>query len=366
MKTTTAAARSAPTTAAGEADATARTTARDLSAERLNRAHWEAVARGEPTSWEELGTEPVGVAAERAEHPSGLRLTPAATSARGPRPGRAGASAGPASSRVESRTGSDAVILAIHGGGFVSGSASTHRRMFGHLAVASGVPIFAVEYGLVPEHRFPSQADTVFAAYRELIASGAQRSPGQARRSRGHEHPSRVGRQRSRDHARRPGLRRIAVVGDSCGATLAIGLAARARDEGLPMPAGLLLLSAWTDFEATGGSYATGSDPFFTRDVVRALAADYLAGRDPRDAAAAPLFTDLHRFPPTYLQVGAEESLMDDSTRLAERMREAGVQTRLDAYDGQLHTFQMTAGRTMVADDAIAEAATWLRSILNV
>jgi acetyl esterase/lipase len=230
------------------------------------------------------------------------------------------------------------VILAIHGGGFVSGSATTHHRMFGHLAAASGIPTLAIDYGLVPEHTFPSQADTVFEAYRELLVSEEQGSR----------------------------ARRIAVVGDSSGATLAVGAAARARDEGIPVPAGLLLLSAWTDFEATGESYDTGTDPFFTREAVRALATGYLAGRDPRDPAAAPLFTDLRGFPPTCLQAGAEESLLDDSTKLAERLRAAHVRTRLDIYEGQLHTFQMTAGRTRVADDAIAEGATWLRSILNV
>nr|WP_277348435.1 alpha/beta hydrolase [Planctomonas sp. JC2975] len=272
-------------------------------------------------------------------HPSGLWLTPNAS-----RPGTSDQSSSGASASA-SGSDSDAVILAIHGGGFVGGSATTHQRMFGHLAAASGIPVFAVEYGLVPDHTFPSQPDTVFEAYRELLASAARRS---------------------RDQAQPAGERRIAIVGDSVGATLAIGLAARVRDDGLPMPAGLLLASASTDFEAMGGSYDTGSDPFFTREVVRALADGYLAGTDPRDPAAAPLFTDLRGFPPVYLQVGAEESLLDDSRMLAERLHSAGVQTRLDAYEDQLHTFQMTAGRTRVADDAIAEGATWLRSILNV
>jgi len=276
----------------------------------INRAHWEALARGETTDWEQLGTEPPWVTVERATSPDGLWLRP--DDARSPED-------------------SGGVLLAIHGGGFIGGSASTHHRMFGHLVAVSGISAFAVEYGLVPEYTFPSQVDAVFDAYRALLAGG----------------------------------RRIALVGDSCGATLAIGVAARARDEGLPVPAGLLLLSAWSDFEATGESYETGTDPFFTREVVRGLARGYLNGQDPRDPAAAPLFTDLRGFPPTYIQVGAEESLLDDSIRLARRLREAGVRTRVDTYEGQLHTFQMTAGRTPVADDAITEGATWLRSILN-
>ncbi|WP_162788558.1 alpha/beta hydrolase [Amycolatopsis albispora] len=273
-----------------------------------NRALWEARARGaqEPL-WETLATGPDGVETEAVTEPAGLWLRPP------------GAPAGP-------------VILAIHGGGFVGGSAATHRRMFGHLARASGVHAFAVDYGLVPEHVFPSQLDTVMAAYRWLLDSGA--GP-------------------------------IAVAGDSCGATLAVGLAVRLRQEGLPGPASLLLLSAWSDLEAEGASYDTGSDPFFTRELVRGLAAGYLAGADPRDPLAAPVHADLRGLPPVYLQVGAEESLLDDSRRLAGRMRNAGVEVRLDEYPDQVHTFQMAAGRTKAAGEAVEEAGSWLRSTLG-
>ncbi|WP_406632729.1 alpha/beta hydrolase [Amycolatopsis sp. WGS_07] len=272
-----------------------------------NRALWEAQARGEQLSaWETLGTEPDDVTAEPVETPAGLWLRPP------------GALAGP-------------VILAIHGGGFVSGSSATHRRMFGHLARSSGVSTFAVDYGLTPEHVFPSQLDIVTAAYQWLHRNGS--GP-------------------------------IAVAGDSCGATLALGLAVRAREENLPMPASLLLLSAWTDLDATGSSYDTGSDPFFTRDLVRGLAAGYLAGADPHNPLAAPLHADVCGLPPTYLQVGAEEALLDDSRELARRMRAAGVEVRLDEFPGQVHTFQMAAGRTAVADEAVREAGSWLRSTL--
>ena len=272
-----------------------------------NRTFWEAAARGEQPDWQALGAEPDGIDQERVDSPAGLWL-------RSPDPVD-----GP-------------VVLAIHGGGFVGGSATTHRRMFGHLARAAAVSVFAVEYGLVPEHVFPSQLDTVTTAYRWLLDRGATR---------------------------------VAVAGDSCGATLALALAVRARDTGLAMPAALLLISAWTDLEATGDAYDSGSDPFFTRDVVRALGAGYLNGADPHDPLAAPLHADVHGLPPTYLQVGADESLLDDSTRLADRLRESGVDVRLDAFAGQLHTFQMGAGRTGVADDAIRSAGAWLRSTLT-
>lgn len=272
-----------------------------------NRALWEARARDEWTlPWESLTSEPDGVTTEPVDTPAGLWLRPDA------------AVAGPA-------------ILAVHGGGFVSGSSATHRKMYGHLARATGLHAFAVDYGLVPEHVFPSQVDTVVAAYRWLLDNGA--GP-------------------------------VAVVGDSCGATLALDVALRARELGLPMPAALLLVSAWTDMDAEGGSYDAGTDPYFTRELVRGLAAGYLAGTHSHDPVAAPLHADPHGLPPTYLQVGAAEALLDDSRWLAARLRDAGVDVRLDEFADQLHSFQMGAGRTTVADDAIGKAGSWLRSTL--
>jgi monoterpene epsilon-lactone hydrolase len=272
-----------------------------------NRALWEARAHGEETpTWESLASEPDGIEQDTVDVPAGLWLRP-----------------------PDAVTGP--VILAIHGGGFVSGSVATHRRMFGHLARAAGVAMLAVEYGLVPDHVFPSQLDTIVAAYGWLL-------------DRGHT--------------------RVAVTGDSSGATLALGLALRARDEGLPRPASLLLMSAWTDLEATGASYDSGSDPFFTRELVRGLAAGYLAGADPHDPLAAPLHADLRRLPPTYLQAGAEESLLDDSRQLAGRLAGAGVDVHLDEFADQVHTFQMGAGRTQAAGEAIGRGGSWLQSTL--
>ncbi len=271
------------------------------------RAYWQALARGEERVWQDVGADAEGVEDEPVGSPAGPWLRPPVV------------------------TG-DEVVLAIHGGGFVSGSTGTHRRMFGHLARIAARPVLVVEYGLVPEHVFPSQLDTVTAAYRWLVDRGASR---------------------------------VAVAGDSCGAMLATALAVRARDERARRPAALLLLSAWTDLEATGSTYDTAHDPFFTRRLVRELAAGYLAGGRADDPLASPLHADLRGLPPTYLQVGADEALLDDSRRLAARLRAAGVQVRLDEFAGQLHTFQMAAGRATVADEAIEEAGSWLRSTLE-
>lgn len=270
----------------------------------INREHWQrSAADDRSTPWEELTAEPKAIREEWVGDELWLRPEAPVT---------------------------DAVLLSIHGGGFVGGSVSTHRKLFGHLASAAGTSAYVVNYGLVPDHVYPSQLDTVTSVYRRLAS----------------EHP-------------------VALVGDSAGGTLALAMALRARDEGLPRPRALYLISPWTDLEATGDSYGTSTDPFFARELVRGLAAAYLAGVDPRTPWASPLYADHRGLPPTYVQVGGEESLLDDSRLLAERLRAAGVDVRLDVFPSELHTFQMTAGSTAVADDAIAEAGRWLRQILG-
>jgi acetyl esterase/lipase len=277
----------------------------DRSTSDANRRHWQAVAEGgEVPPWQDLAAEPIGIVTTRIDDPPGLWLQPPAAD-----------------------TG--AAVLAVHGGGFVSGSAETHARLFGHLALAARVPVFAMEYGLVPDHVFPSQLGQTAHAYRSL-----------------------------RDRAGR-----VAVAGDSCGALLALGLALQA---GLPVPApdALFLMSPWTDLDARGASYDRGTDPFFTREVVRALADGYLAGAYRHDLRTAPLEADLRDLPPTLVQAGGDEALLDDAVALARRLGAAGVGVRLDIAPGELHTFQMTVGRTDAATRAISDAGAWLRSIL--
>src|SRR5262245_7649151 len=101
----------------------------------LNRLLWQERGAGDDTRpWESLTTEPEGLTEEPSDLGLWLRVP-------GARP--------------------DLTLLAIHGGGFVSGSIATHRKMFGHVALAAGLDTLVVEYGLVPEHVYPAQLDHV-------------------------------------------------------------------------------------------------------------------------------------------------------------------------------------------------------------
>ena len=223
----------------------------------------------------------------------------------------------------------DRVIFSVHGGGGVSGSIYTHRKLFAHLAKAVGARALLVGYREAPH---PGPLDDVTAAYRWLLDQGVD-------------------------------PRLTAVVGDSIGGNLATSTLLRARETGLPLPAALMLLSPFVDLTVGNETFETNreSEEFFYKEVVSYLAAAYLAGTSPTEALASPLYADLSGLPPTYIQVGGDETLLGESREFEQKARKAGVDVRLDEFPGQLHTFQMAAGYSPESDDAIGRLAAWVR-----
>lgn len=223
-------------------------------------------------------------------------------------------------------------LLCLHGGGFVSGSMYSHRRLFAHIAKQAGARALVLNYRQLPDHPHPAAADDVVRAYRWLIDEG---------------------------------LDRIAVVGDSAGGGLALGLAITSDTA----PLAVVGLSPWTDMTLSGASMATNrpTDALFGGDTPMDLdgMVDLVLGGpegDRRDPRVSPLHGDLTRLPPTYLQVSGSEMLLDDARRLAEAAPQA---VALDVFDDQQHTFQMAAGRSPVADEAVARIGAWLRDRLE-
>jgi monoterpene epsilon-lactone hydrolase len=230
------------------------------------------------------------------------------------------------------------VIFCVHGGGYVSGSIYTHRKMFGHLAKAVGCRALVFNYDYAHQNVYPTQLNTTVVAYRWLLDQGIKA-----------EH--------------------IAIAADSCGAALSFGALLRARDESLPQPAAVMILSGWVDMDLTGGSYESNRqrDIFFSKEAVSWLVANILGENgDRRDPYASPLYADMRGFPPIFMQVGADETLLDDSRMFAERAKKAGVDIRLDVFPEMLHSFQMMAGRAPEADDAIGRFAAWVRPKLGL
>ena len=217
-------------------------------------------------------------------------------------------------------------VLYLHGGGYLLGSPRTHRGLGAQIAEAGGAPVHLLDYRLGPEHVHPAALEDAMAAYRELLERGFD-------------------------------AKSIVVAGDSAGGGLAVALAARLRDAGEPEPAGLAILNGWLDLTNSGSSVAVnaGNDFGLRRDLIEQGAELYRGTADPADPELSPLFADLNDLPPTYLQVGTHDLLLDDSDRFAERARAAGVDLGYARFDGMWHDFQLAAGLLREADEAMAD-----------
>jgi acetyl esterase/lipase len=231
-----------------------------------------------------------------------------------------------------------AVVLYLHGGGYVFGSPRTHRNLVSRISHVTGLPALSLDYRLPPVATLPAPIEDALAAYRHLLDEG---------------------------HA----PQRIVVAGDSAGGHLALTLALHAVEAGLPTPAALALLSPWTDLTLSGRSMTDNAprDPFLQPIALRRAARVALAGADPADWRSSPLFApeDLFRgLPPTLLQVGSTEVLYDDATRTARRLADAGVRTELQIYERQPHVVPLWNG-TPEARTALREIGRFVAATLS-
>lgn len=222
-------------------------------------------------------------------------------------------------------TREDAAFLYIHGGGFVAGSPRTHRPLTWRLTKEIGVPVYAIDYRLAPEHPYPAGLDDCVAAYKGLLDKGIS-------------------------------AKSILVGGDSAGGNLTLALALRLTAEGLPLPAALICLSPATDMTGSGDSRHSNAeaDSMFVPEMMDSLKPVYFDGTDERDPFVSPLYGNLSGFPPTLFQVGEREMLRDDSTRMAAALKSAGVETVLEVWPKVWHVWQLNADMLPEAREAIA------------
>jgi len=226
------------------------------------------------------------------------------------------------------------VILYAHGGAYVLGSSETHLELVHRFAKATGARALSVDYRLLPENPYPACIDDMLDAYRYLLKEGF--SP-----------------------------QRIALAGDSAGGGITLSTALRIRDEGLPTPGCLVCFSPWTDFTASGESIQTNGqfDKMVDARLLPMLVQIILNGRDP--VASSPLFADLSKLPPLFLQAGTSEVLFDDARRLAQRYEEAGSTVVFEPWEGMTHVFQAFPTFVPEAIEAIERAGAFVREKLG-
>ncbi len=203
------------------------------------------------------------------------------------------------------------VILHLHGGGFIMGSAKASIELASRLADQVQGACVIPDYRLAPEHPFPAAHEDVLSAYRWLIED------------------------------QNVSAKKVIVTGESAGGALAVSLVSWARQNNLPDPSAIFAMSPFADMTLTGPSLdeREGEDPVVNRALLTDMAGCYLQGHDARDPMVSPIFADLKGFPPLLIHVGENEALFDDAWRLAERAKAAGVEATLEAYPDTVHTF---------------------------
>jgi acetyl esterase/lipase len=228
----------------------------------------------------------------------------------------------------------DRVILYVHGGGYVMGSIATHREMIARLSKASGARGLALDYRLAPEHPFPAAVEDATVAYRWLLGQNIKPS-------------------------------NIVVAGDSAGGGLTVATLLSIRDAKLPLPAAGVCISPWVDMEGTGESMTTRAkaDPVVQKDGLLGMAQLYLGGKDPKSPLAAPLHADLKGLPPLLIQVGDAETLLDDSTRIADKAKKAGVKVDLEVWPEMPHVWHLFAPFLPEGQQAIEKIGKYVRQI---
>jgi epsilon-lactone hydrolase len=227
------------------------------------------------------------------------------------------------------------VILYTHGGGFVVGSVSTHRKFAGHLAKHLGATAVVFDYRRAPENPFPAQIEDSTAAYRELLARGFE-------------------------------AQNITIAGDSAGGNLAIATVLKLRDERVALPGAVIAFSPWLDMEHIGSTLETNAhtDALVNRSVVQSMSTLFLGENGPRTHPLAnPLKANYkHGFPRLYVTAGGAETLLDNATGLAEIAEAAGVNVTLSVVNDMQHVFPFLAGRAIEADDELRRIANWFKT----
>lgn len=226
------------------------------------------------------------------------------------------------------------VVLYLHGGGWIAGSINTHRDLASRISRASKTRILIIDYRLAPEHPYPAGLEDSITAYKWLI------------------------------NVEKIVPNNVVIAGDSAGGGLTIGCLIALRDEGVPLPAAAVCLSPGVDATMSGESLKSKVevDPFLTPESVEFMVKQLLGDTDPEEVNL--LNKNLQGLPPLLIQVGTSEILLDDSIRLAELAKAAGVNVKLEVWDDMIHVFQAFAAFAPESREAIGKIGEFIQNYL--
>ena len=231
--------------------------------------------------------------------------------------------------RVEKMHMKRYVILYCHGGGYTTGSCLYARSLTYKLAENTGFEVLSFDYRLAPEHPYPAASEDAMKAWNYLMLLGY-------------------------------GARDVIVAGDSAGGNMALSLVLKLKQEGRRLPKGIVLLSPWTDLMSTGKSHVTRAevDPVLNAEYIEKSIQCYAEGQDLENPLISPLYGDFTGFPPTLIQVGDNEILLNDSIALHKKMLKEDVNATIHIFKGMWHVFQMSPFKT--ANQAMEKCAEFI------
>ncbi|MDT2005787.1 alpha/beta hydrolase [Rhodococcus opacus] len=232
----------------------------------------------------------------------------------------------------------EGAILYIHGGGYIGGSANGHRKLAAHIAKAANVPAFVLDYRLAPEHPYPAALEDSLQAFEWIVGQGLASE-------------------------------KVAVVGDSAGGSLATAVALHRKDDKLPLPGAIAVMSPFYDITATGRTFETnaGKDAIASdRSTISGLHVLLLGeGITPENPYLNALNSDPAGLPPVHIAFGGDETLLSGGEDFAALAGSKDVDVELCVYPGQQHVFQMLAGADADADDSIRRIGEFIQCHIN-
>lgn len=223
------------------------------------------------------------------------------------------------------------MILYLHGGGYVIGSFDSHRPIMTELSHRTNMRLLGINYRLAREACCPAAIEDVVKVYQTLLETNDPTH--------------------------------MLIVGDSAGGGLAVTSMVAIRDEQLPLPAGAVLFSPWTDFTVSGASVAENATYDYLREegVREGASSKYYRGDlDAQDPRVSPIFADLHGLPPMLIMAGGAEVLLDDSRELARRATEAGTQVELHIEPDEVHVYPILMNYSPNVEQALQKVVEFI------
>ena len=202
------------------------------------------------------------------------------------------------------------VILYLHGGGYTSGSANTHRSLVSEICEKGNFNALIPNYRLAPENPYPCGFKDAVSSYNYLLENGY--APHQ-----------------------------IIIAGDSAGGGLTMALLYYLKDHQQPLPKAAILICPWTDLKNTGKSIQKeNNDPFINTKAMDFIAHIYVNNNEKvSHPYISPLYGNVKNLPPIYIQAGGKDPIRDDAIRLHQKIIEYGGKSKLEVFPGMFHVW---------------------------